>query len=205
MSHASDHSSQVAMVERPLMVAQPTTSAARLPHRLPFNFIEPLALAGDLLVILAASLFSGIGYQWLFLNNTGDPETFLAIGALVFANFFALTRAQQNYQVTNLINFARQIRYVSLNWIFIFFVLIAVAFTLKITQTFSRGSTLSFLAIGWTGLISYRGLLARYLKRALNDGAFAKHKIILISERGQQATSRALAELNRCGYLPTET
>ncbi|HEY5505364.1 MAG TPA: undecaprenyl-phosphate glucose phosphotransferase, partial [Sedimentisphaerales bacterium] len=67
------------------------------------------------------------------------------------------------------------------------------------------GSTLSFLAIGWTGLISYRGLLARYLKRALNDGAFAKHKIILISERGQQATSRALAELNRCGYLPIET
>ncbi len=36
-------------------------------------------------------------------------------------------------------------------------------------------------------------------------GAFAEQKVILISERGQHSTSRALRELRQCGYLPIKT
>jgi Undecaprenyl-phosphate glucose phosphotransferase len=173
--------------------------------RVPFHLIEPAALFGDLFVIVLSGLLADLGYHWFFLSSKGDITDFLAVDILVFANFFALTSAQQNYRPSNLINVGRQFRYVTLNWLFIFFILVAVAFTLKISEEFSRGSALSFLVIGWVGLLGYRTALGNYLKRAMAEGAFAQQKVILISQRGQQATSRALSELRQCGYQPIRT
>lgn len=204
MSSRPSSNSDMAMTDPP---ALPThkASSARLSHRMPFRLVELGTLLGDLAVILGAAVVSGAGYQKLVLEASGDIDTFLALGALVFANFFALTSAQQNYRPTNLINTGRQFRYVTLNWLFIFFVLTAVAFTLKIATNFSRGSTLSFFVVGLGSLLIFRLILARYLKGALAAGAFAEQRIILISERGQQSTSRALGELRQCGYKPVKT
>jgi Undecaprenyl-phosphate glucose phosphotransferase len=204
MASGMNRGVDVAVIESSDFVAS-AVAPKSVRRRLPFHLIEPATLAGDLLVILLTSVLTGVGYQWFFLDGTGDAGTFLAIGALVFANFFALTSAQHNYRATNLINIGRQIRYVTLNLLFIFFILTAVAFTLKISQTFSRGSTLSFLAVGWCSLLLFRYTLARYLKGALTDGAFAQQRIILVTERGQQSTSRALADLTQCGYFPVRT
>lgn len=204
MSSRPNNTSDMAMTDPPALHSR-KVSSARSTHRMPFHLIELGTLLGDLVVILGAAVISGAGYQKLVLESTGDIGTFLAIGALVFANFFALTSAQQNYRPTNLINTGRQFRYVTLNWLFIFFVLTAVAFTLKIATNFSRGSTLSFFALGLVSLLAFRWMLARYLKTALATGAFAEQRIILISERGQQSTSRALDELRQCGYRPVKT
>jgi undecaprenyl-phosphate galactose phosphotransferase/putative colanic acid biosynthesis UDP-glucose lipid carrier transferase len=180
-------------------------SAYRRTHHIPFRLIELGTLLGDLAIIIFSAVLSGAGYHWLVFGQIPEVGTFFAVGALVFANFFALTSAQQNYRPTNLINAGRQIRYVTLNWLFIFFILTAVAFTLKIATNFSRGATLSFFVLGLTSLLVFRVLLARYLKGALAAGAFAEQRIILISERGQQSTSRALGELRKCGYQPVRT
>lgn len=204
MSTRPNSRSDMAMTDPPALHSRKAASA-RLSHRMPFHLIELGTLLGDLVVILSAAVISGVGYQKLVFAASGDVDTFLAIGALVFANFFALTSAQQNYRPTNLINTGRQFRYVTLNWLFIFFVLTAVAFTLKIATNFSRGSTLSFFALGLGSLLVFRLILARYLKGSLAAGAFAEQRIILISERGQQSTSRALDELRQCGYRPVKT
>lgn len=200
-----DASPKIAAVDSPALAVSDATLSPQLSHRLPFNLIEPAVLACDFLVILAASLLAGIGYQWIFLDTIGTVEKFFAIGVLVFANFAALTSAQHNYRAINLTNFARQTRYVTFTWLFVCFVLLGVAFALKIGSELSRGSTLLFFAVGWVGLIAFRLVLARNLTRALDDGTFAEKKIVLITERGQQNTSRALADLRRCGYLPIET
>jgi undecaprenyl-phosphate galactose phosphotransferase/putative colanic acid biosynthesis UDP-glucose lipid carrier transferase len=196
-----DRNIEAAVVHPSQMVASETVPPS---HRLqlPFHLIEPAVLTGDLIVILFAGLLSGIGYQLLFLGTDGSIETYLALGGMVFVNFFALTNAQQNYRATNLINLGRQIRYVTLNWLFIFLALTAVAFSLKIATNFSRGSTLSFFLIGWASLLTFRFAVARHLRQSLEDGAFARQKVVLITERGQQSTSHALAELCQCGYLP---
>jgi undecaprenyl-phosphate galactose phosphotransferase/putative colanic acid biosynthesis UDP-glucose lipid carrier transferase len=205
MSSRLDRNSEATVANPSVFMTPKSSASSHSPRRLPFHLIEPVALVSDLGVILLASVLAGAGYQWLFLDAYGDIGTFLAIGALVFANFFALTSAQQNYRATNLINIGRQVRYVTLNWLFIFFILMAVAFALKISGTFSRGSTLSFLAIGWVSLVSFRTLLAKYLRRSLAEGTFAQQRIVLITEHGHQTTSRALAELNNCGYRPVKT
>jgi undecaprenyl-phosphate galactose phosphotransferase/putative colanic acid biosynthesis UDP-glucose lipid carrier transferase len=172
---------------------------------LPFQLIEPLTQGCDFIIILTAVAVSGMGYQWLILDTIGDLTVFLAIGVLVFANFFALTSAQDNYLATNLINLGRQVRYTTLNWLFIFLTLTAVAFTLKTSGTFSRGATLSSLVVGWGSLIAFRFFLSGHLERSLAEGTFAQKRIVLISEHGDQSISHALAELRQCGYLPVKT
>jgi undecaprenyl-phosphate galactose phosphotransferase/putative colanic acid biosynthesis UDP-glucose lipid carrier transferase len=127
------------------------------------------------------------------------------VGILVFFNFSALTSAQKNYHTTSLTNIARQARYVTFAWWFVCFVLLGAAFTLKIGSELSRGSTLSFFVIGWLGLIVFRSILARKLAQALEGGAFAKKKIILIREHGQQDTSQILLDLRKCGYSSIQT
>ena len=135
MSSTPKFNSHLAMSDSTAVPSHNALST-RLTHRMPFHLIELGTLLGDLIVVLATAVISGVGYQHLALENTGDVGTFLALGALVFANFFALTSAQQNYRPTSLINTGRQFRYVTLNWLFIFFVLTAVAFTLKIATNF---------------------------------------------------------------------
>jgi undecaprenyl-phosphate galactose phosphotransferase/putative colanic acid biosynthesis UDP-glucose lipid carrier transferase len=150
-------------------------------------------------------MLADAGYHRLFLSASDHIFNSIPLGILVFANFAALMIAQQNYRPINLINTGRQLRYVAINWLFIFFILIAVAFTLKISTEFSRGFALSFVVIGYLSLIGFRLILTRYLKHALEEGAFARQKVMLIAERGQQPMSRALAELQQCGYEPIRT
>ncbi len=204
MSGRSSRGSEMVASKLP-HVGREATRPEGITRRIPFNLIELGALVGDLIVILGTAVIAGVSYQTFVLEAAADADTFLAVGALVFANFFAITSAQQNYRPTNLINTGRQFRYVTLNWLFIFFILTAVAFTLKIATNFSRGSTLSFFILGLVSLLAFRWMLARYLKGALSTGAFAEQRIILISERGQQSTSRALEELRQCGYRPVKT
>jgi Undecaprenyl-phosphate glucose phosphotransferase len=203
MSSRSERSTEFAM-DAPIAATSKADSSRRLARWLPFHLIEPATLVGDLFVITAACILSDFVYQRLFLDGTGKLETSLGIAVLVFANFIALTSAQQNYRPTNLINIGRQLRYVTLNWLFIFFVLVTVAFSLKIATEFSRGSTLSFLIAGWVSLLAFRAVLARYLKRALAEGAFAEQNVVLIAEQGQHNASHALAELRQCGYRPID-
>lgn len=183
----------------------PDTSFLRPRHRLPFHLIAPIAAASDFLVITLASVVAGTSYHWLAMGAFGNIDQFLALGMLVFANFSALTMARQNYRPTNLINSGRQVRYTTLNWLFIFAILTAVAFTLKVATDFSRGATLSFFVMGWAGLALSRAFIGRGLKRALADGGFAEQRVVLVTEHGQQIVSRALADLQRCGYQPVKT
>jgi Undecaprenyl-phosphate glucose phosphotransferase len=205
MSISFDDNPKLKAVESPSMSEAKTPLLMRLPHQLPFNFIEAAVMAADFLVVIAASLIGGIGYQLIFLNTVGSIETYLAVGVLVFANFAALSSAQHNYRVTNLINIARQSRYITFTWWFVCFILLGAAFTLKIGSELSRGSTLAFFVVGWASLIGFRVVIARTLTLALEDGTFAQKKIILIAERGQQGVSRSLHDLHKCGYLAVET
>jgi Undecaprenyl-phosphate glucose phosphotransferase len=184
-------------------IVPPMHGSARRRHvRIRFDLIEPVSLAGDFIVIILSGILADAGYRWLFLSGGSHIFNSIPLDILVFANFAALMSAQQNYRPINLINTSRQFRYVAINWLCIFFILVAVAFTLKISTEFSRGFALSFLVFGYLGLIAYRLALARYLKQALEEGAFAQQKVVLISERGQRSISRALAELHHCGYEP---
>src|SRR5262245_29915789 len=172
---------------------------------LPFEAIGWIAVAIDFIIIMATSVLADIGYQWLFLNFGESDERFVGVGLLIFAHFSAVSAARGNYQPRNLVNSGRQIREAILAWALVALMLLGAAFSLKIAATFSRVSTVSLFVLGCALIVLWRVLLSNLIVRALEEGAFAERKIVLIAEKGQLSSSRALVELNRCGYRPTRT
>ena len=167
---------------------------------LPYYLIEVLAVGSDAVLILAASVATGIIYNLFAFDRVGPVEEFIGIGFLSFVNFSAILAARAAYRPQNLANFWRQFRETAIVWVLVSFVLLAVAFLLKVSDTYSRGATLAYFIVGLAGITVCRLVVARYLARALAVGAFAERKAILIAEEGQLIGSTALEDLNRCGY-----
>jgi Undecaprenyl-phosphate glucose phosphotransferase len=195
---------QIPLVERHSRLA--TASAhARRRLVLPVNLVEPAVFAGDLLLVLGASVCCGVAYSSFFLGNIGDIQAFLGIGVLAFTYCASLLAARGCYRVKCLVAIRRQMREITFAWLSIFAILLSVAFTLKIAETFSRGSTLAFFATGWVGLLLWRSFVASYLADSLAHGGFAERKVILIGESAELTSSAVLRELRGCGYKPVST
>jgi Undecaprenyl-phosphate glucose phosphotransferase len=169
---------------------------------LPFRLVEPTVILVEFLLVILASLLSGIGYHLVFLGSIGNIGTFVSVGVLVFVNFSAISAARGNYRPNSFLNLSRQVREVTLGWIFVCFILLLVAFSFKITEEYSRGTSLAFFVFGWSAVVAWRGFASVVLARAWADGAFAERKILLLAEEDQLAFSQVLSELRRCGYKP---
>jgi Undecaprenyl-phosphate glucose phosphotransferase len=171
----------------------------------PFHWIEAIAVCSDLVLIPSASLVTGIAYHIAFLGGIGPIPAFLGIGVLTAVNFTAILAARAAYRPQNLVNFRKQAQESTTVWLFVFFVLSAVAFSLKISQEYSRGATLSFFAAGWLLILAWRLVIARFVTRALAGAGFAEQKSILIGQKQQLSRTNMVEELTRCGYRPVRT
>ncbi len=193
-------------MDPPSLSAHEASLSPQLPYRLPFQHIAGGVVCLDALLIATISVLTGIGYHRVILDSSETGfGVFVAVGILVFANFAALTAALQNYRPTSLINFGRQLRFITGVWWFIFTFLTGIAFTLKIAETFSRGATLLFFLTGWASLVGVRYVIAQGLKRALDRGTFAEKRIVLISDVALKSSFESVINLRRCGYLPVKT
>jgi Undecaprenyl-phosphate glucose phosphotransferase len=173
--------------------------------RLPYHLVEPAVVVGDIVIIIAACLATGFGYNWAAGGYIPAIESYAAIGVLASVNVSAVLAARGDYRVINLLNFYRQVREVTIMWSGVLLVLIGVAFSLKIADDFSRGATFTFSAAGLAGLLIWRRFLAQSLRHALSTGAFAPRNVIVIGERERLAASGTISEMRRCGYIPIRT
>ena len=170
----------------------------------PFNFVEPVVFVVDFVLVVGMSVLTGVGYHWLFLNRFPDFTPYVAIGVLVFSNFAAILAVRGAYRFRYLANFKKQAVEVTLVWTCVFLFLLGIAFSLRVEEALSRGATFGLFAFGLTSLLIWRGILARRLSKALENGAFAERKVLVIGERHRLQTSRALPELLRYGYRPVK-
>ena len=156
-------------------------------------------------MIVIAGIVCSVAYRWTVGGGTEDLTQYVGVSFIIAANFSAIMTARQNYHLKRLIRPAKQIREVIIVWSGTYGLLAAVAFTMKISGDFSRGSLLLFFAGGLTSLVISRWFIAGIVSRSLANGSFARKKIIVITERGLDVSSRALKELQRCGYYPVRT
>lgn len=178
------------------------TSRKRPRRVLPFYLIEGAVVCSDAFLILITSLSTGILYHLALFASVGPVEAFLGIGALTFVNFSAILAARGAYRPQTLADPWKQVGETTATWLFVSFVLLAAAFSLKISETYSRGAILTFFAAGWFAVVVWHFIIARFIVKALATGAFAEQKTILIVEEGQLAGSGVIDELKRCGYTP---
>lgn len=168
---------------------------------LPFYLIEPAVLTADVLLIIAASVASGIGYHWLFLDRVPNAVPYVATGALAAFNFSAIQLASGAYRVPSLLNHRREIRNVVLTLCAVFLALLSAAFYLKIGAEFSRAAAFGFFGIGTIVLVAWRGALALLIRNALVRGGFAQQRAMVIGEGGALSRSPWTSQLRSYGYL----
>jgi undecaprenyl-phosphate galactose phosphotransferase/putative colanic acid biosynthesis UDP-glucose lipid carrier transferase len=202
MSNRSQTRADISITEMSAAISGERLQSTSAQTWLPFHLVEPAVFAADFVLIVGISLLTGLGYHRIFLNLVPDIEPYVAIGILTFSNFAAILAARGDYRFRNLVNFKRQAIDITIIWIGIFLFLLAVGFSLKIEGNYSRGATLGYFVFGLSSLIAWRGILAHLLTKALTNGAFAEHKIVVIGERSRLASSRDLRELRRYGYKP---
>jgi len=179
--------------------------ASRLLNRLalPFYLVEPAVLTIDLLLIIAASVLSGVGYHWLFLDRVPDAGPYFAVGVLAAFNFAAVQFALGSYRVTSLLDCRKEMRRAAVTFCTVFLVLLGVAFSLKIGAEFSRGAAFGFFAVGTIFLIGWRGAVAVLVSTALANGDFAQQRSMVIGERDAMARSQFASQLRSYGYSVT--
>jgi Undecaprenyl-phosphate glucose phosphotransferase len=178
----------------------PWHTAARL--SLPIRFVEPIVIAVDCVLVVSLSILTGIGYHWFFLHYVPNATPYVAVGVLAFSNISAILAARGAYQFQNLANLRRQMYDVPLTWTVVFLILLGIAFSLKVDGLLSRGATFGFFILGLSALLLWRFILAELISKALQKGAFAKRKIIVIGDQSRLSSSRLLPELQCCGYRP---
>jgi Undecaprenyl-phosphate glucose phosphotransferase len=176
-----------------------------LSRLIPFYLIGNVVKSLDVALIVAASALTGLAYHLVCWGTYGPVEIFLGIGALIAVNCSAMLSASGTYRPHHLADIRLQMRDVSAVWVFAFFLLSLLAFSLKISETYSRGATLSFFIFGWLAMLTWRLIASQFIATAIAEGGFAEQKIILLAEEGQLIESSILDELKRYGYKPTRT
>jgi Undecaprenyl-phosphate glucose phosphotransferase len=166
------------------------------------QLVEVAVSVVDFCLILAVALVSSSVYHWI--ASYPDVIAFFGIGLVVATNFAAVMTARRNYRLKRLTLYSSQARETVLIWCGIYALLAIVAFTTKISSDFSRGAVILFFAGGLAALLAWHGLAANLIVQALATNSFARKKIVVIFEQGQNPSSGPLNELRRHGYDPVK-
>jgi putative colanic acid biosynthesis UDP-glucose lipid carrier transferase len=147
-----------------------------------YNAVEPLAMALDALLIFSMSILSGVAYHFGAIGLPGEVAQFSGFASVVAVLFIALVKNRGLYELTELLNLKLQLREITLAWGAIFLFLTGVAFTMKIGDEFSRGTTLIFAGSGFLGLTSARIFWRIFLADSLTVRKFSGREVMLIEE-----------------------
>ena len=185
-----------------------STTDTRFPFvllpKVPFTWVRPAAALFDGMLTIAASVVADLVYSRLVLGSVDNLAASFALGLVVTLYFIALNGYRRNYAADSLADVYRQLREVTAIWCIIFLLLAGVAFLLKIGESFSRGSVLTFFFVGCGLIISSRLFLARSLLFARAGGAFAEQEILIIADPQLLAATSCVDDLQRYGYHATK-
>ena len=171
---------------------------------IPYRAIEPLAMTCDALIIFATALLSDFVYSLEFTAGQGHLQQFVGFAAVVAALFIPLASNRDLYALRELLNLRSQVRRTSVNWCGIFLFLTAVAFAMKMGDSFSRGSTMTFAVSGLAGLLFARVGWRIYLREGVAVRRFSSRRIALIAEEALSYDPGLHETLTRHGLQPAQ-
>ncbi|MGY3038080.1 Undecaprenyl-phosphate glucose phosphotransferase [Bradyrhizobium sp. USDA 4354] len=176
------------------------TAAGFAPSWLRPVVVERLMAVADAGLIVVSGMACAVGYHVITAGTLGKADVYAAASVLVAINFILLTIVQQGYRLKTVTNLPRIFRMTLTTWTFLFGALLAIAFTMKVSDEFSRGTTISFYLVGLAALLAWKTAAARWTAHALRTGAFANGRAIMIAEFGLATSSNAVDDLGQHGY-----
>ncbi|MCA1539914.1 undecaprenyl-phosphate glucose phosphotransferase [Bradyrhizobium sp. NBAIM32] len=162
--------------------------------------VERLLAVADAALIVVSGIGCAVGYHVVTAGTLGKADVYAAASVLVAINFVLLMVVQRGYRLKTVTNLPRAFRMTLTTWTFLFGALLAIAFTMKVSDEFSRGTTISFYLVGLAALLAWKTVAARWTAHALRTGAFANGRALLIAEFGLATSSNAVDDLGQHGY-----
>jgi undecaprenyl-phosphate galactose phosphotransferase/putative colanic acid biosynthesis UDP-glucose lipid carrier transferase len=161
--------------------------------------VSMAALACDALVIVSSSLVAGVIYSWLAFGSAGDAGVFAGTGALAAAVFCAITRIRGTAAPYRVSSPGGRARAAAATWIGTFLFLTFLAFTLKVSESFSRGAVLSFFFTGLPLVVVSRIGAPRIVAQIGQTSAYRGLDAIVLAARNNAGVTPFLDELRRRG------
>ena len=100
-------------------------------------------------------------------------------------------RAHDLYRPSNLLRPRSKIRETLVIWVMVFLCLASVAFTVKISHVFSRGTVLLFFVAGVVGFIASRVGIAYALTGIISSGVLGGRRVALLTSTNDQRNSKS--------------
>ncbi|MCA1495212.1 undecaprenyl-phosphate glucose phosphotransferase [Bradyrhizobium sp. NBAIM03] len=185
-----------------IRVVEPVTptSGGFAPSWLRPVVVERLLAVVDAALIVVSGIGCAVGYHVVTAGTLGKADVYAAASVLVAINFVLLTIVQQGYRLKTVTHLPRTFRMTLATWTGLFGALLAIAFTMKVSDEFSRGTTISFYLVGLAALLAWKIVAARWTAHALRTGAFANGRALLVAEFGLATSSNAVEDLGQHGY-----
>lgn len=174
------------------MSVQPATPQARCQSntslalasngRISYDDFRLLAVLSDISAIIVASIVAGTAYHWLAFGRSGSVVEFVGVGAILAALAAPPMKLKGVYTPDSLLSVQSQISPILRIWSGVVLFLLAISFTLKISEALSRGSILLLAIIAPFLILAQRFLLQRAMQAVLQRGWLKRSKIVLITQ-----------------------
>lgn len=148
----------------------------------------------DFLSVTAASIVVALVYHDYVLIAELDAQRYLAAGLVGATGVTAILRRDGLYDFERLISSSQAVRAVVGRWMMVVLGLIAFAFALKITESFSRAWLFGWTASSAVILIWTRIIAAMILRRTVREGGVFSRRIAVVGKTAAAEKFKELAE-----------
>ncbi len=133
----------------------------------------------DVAIIMFACLVAHFGYEVAVLKSQVDIVRMAGVGFFAAITFAGIYRAMSGYMFDSLVDIGSQIGRMAISWSGAILGLIAIAFILKISATYSRGWLMSWFGIAAIMLVFGRVLMVRVIAQLIKNERISRQVAIV--------------------------
>lgn len=149
--------------------------------------------------IFALGILTGALYHLVAFGAFGDAGVYGGVGFLSAVFYCGAIRVLASTHPLGVSRDADRARRALTTWIAVFLILAAVAFSLKIGATLSRGASLSLFAAGIPLVTAARVFVPRILARTRYARAYRGNEVLIAAPRGTASLQRISQQLRDQG------
>ncbi len=149
--------------------------------RLSYEDFRILAAVLDVCAVVTASMVAGAVYHWFAFGRIGNVVGYLGVGVILAVLTAALMQLKGLYTPDSLLSLQSRAGSIIVVWTGVFLFLLAISFTLKISEELSRGSILLLAFVAPCLILLERASLNRAMLAVVCKGALKRRRVLLIA------------------------
>jgi Undecaprenyl-phosphate glucose phosphotransferase len=170
--------------------------------RLRYEYVPYVAFLSDAIMIISASVSSGILYHTVFFSKYGNIHQYISLGFLISLIAIFANHARDAYSGQKLLDLYFQLKVSSFSIIIAFIAIVSVSFSFKVSNLISRGYVVTFFVSAIILIVASRAIWAYFLRASLERGLFVRRRMLAICECDSDLEGPTITELRRYGYSP---